>query len=123
MKNRGDLNKKEMKIISVKQNYQSKLKKGCPLTTGYSIDCEPNNVTDFAQTLQLMEASGNESATTTIRDYANALHTGVSITAMKTICLELGAYITTLRTSMWTKIDQVSALTDVAAIEAFNTTI
>ncbi len=98
----------EDKVQEHKSAYLAKLSEGFLTSAGFMIDCMENNQVDFALRLQLEEAARAQDSTRDdlilVRDYNNVNHQ-VTFEEFKSICLELGEYISGQRELLWSMID------------------
>lgn len=90
-----------------KKTQMDTLSEGCPTSLGFKIDCMPNNVADFAQTLAFIDSTPQESGSVVVRDYDNVCHT-VTVDEFRAICKELGAFVMSVRQEYWASIDSFS---------------
>jgi len=87
-----------------KLNQIETLQAGCSTSLGFRINCLPNNVADFSQTLGLIGVYP-AMAEITVRDYDNVNHT-ITVEQYKQMCIELGAHVMAIRQAYWTDIDK-----------------
>ena len=95
----------EANKIYAKTQQTETLTAGCPTSLGFRIDCMDNNVADFNKTLGLLSIYPAMTEII-VRDYDNVNHT-ITVNQYKTMCIELGAHVTTIRQTYWSKIDNI----------------
>lgn len=89
---------------AAKNQQQATLRQGCPTSLGFTIDCLPHNVADFAQTLSLISIYPTVTEVV-VRDYDNINHT-VTVEQYQQMCVELGAHVMATRQAYWSEIDE-----------------
>lgn len=86
-------------------NKDTLLGQGCPTSLGFTIDCMPNNVSDFSQTLSLLSIYPVMTEVV-VRDYDNINHT-ITVEQYQQMCIELGAHVMATRQAYWADIDVI----------------
>ena len=79
------------------------LEAGCMTSLGFKIDCLPNNVADFSQTLSLISVYPAMTEII-VRDYDNINHT-ITVEQYQQMCVELGAHVMGVRQAYWSNVD------------------